>query len=314
MKNENIKSMILGAIIGDALGVPFEFIKRENLKLNPVVDMSGFGTHNQPKGTWSDDTSLTLCLIDTMINNDGKFDIWNFSMNASDWLIKNKFTSNGKVFDIGIATSNALIKFSTLNLHPSKCGGTSERDNGNGSLMRIHPLIIQLNKIDDINKRFNIVVEASSLTHNHVRSHLCCFFYIQFLIYLLNNYSKIDAYNSSCMDLLMIIDNLNLKNELINFDRILNNIYKLEEDLIYSSGYVVHTLEASLWCFFNSENYIETVLKAVNLGEDTDTVASISGAISGLFYGLEQIPKNWLDVIKKKEYIEDYSEKISKFV
>ncbi len=309
MSKINIPAMILGGAIGDALGVPVEFKSRGLLKQNPISDMIGFGTYDQPVGTWSDDTSLTLAFIETLINEKG-WDIDNFAINASDWAFKSKFTPHGKTFDIGMATSNALLKYHNNIAIPSLCGGTSESSNGNGALMRIHPLLV-LFIINDTNndERFEMIKEVSCLTHNHLISHISCFFYIQFLSYLLYE-SKEVSYIKAVDDLKSLL----LKDEYIEygpkFKILLNDIFLLEEDDIFSSGYVIHSIEASVWCFMNTDNYKDSVLKAVNLGDDTDTIGSITGVMSGLYYGMEEIPIDWLSKLKKLEYIREYANKL----
>jgi ADP-ribosylglycohydrolase len=147
-KNEsdiNLKDKIFGGILGlavaDALGVPVEFQSRESLRRNPVTDMRGYGTYNQPPGTWSDDTSLTLCLMDSLAKKgfDSRFprpDYSDIMQRLLAWIDNAEYTAHGEVFDVGIATRKALHRFRN-EIEPQVCGGTSERDNGNGSLMRI---------------------------------------------------------------------------------------------------------------------------------------------------------------------------------
>lgn len=311
--NNKIESMVLGAVVGDTLGVPVEFITRKELIINPVIDLREFGTHNQPIGTWSDDTSLTLALIDVIVNENG-WNIWNFAINASEWMNKAKYTANDKVFDIGIGTSVALNKFSNFDIHPSKCGGSEIKDNGNGSLMRIHPLLVVfINGELDLNERFLLIKDSSSLTHNHDISHISCFLYLQFLYYLINNEKKI-AYKKALIDLEKLFNNNDLNVYYNSFNRLRNDISLLEEDKIFSSGYVLHTLEASIWSFLNTNDYKEAVLKAVNLGDDTDTTGTVTGAIAGLYYNIDSIPNEWLNKIIKLDYIKEFANKLSKII
>lgn len=312
LKNK-IEGMVLGAVVGDALGVPVEFTPRVLLKQNPISDMIGYGTYDQPLGTWSDDTSLTLAFIEALITDKG-WDIEKFAINASDWAFKAKFTPYGKVFDIGIATSNALIKYHNNIAIASECGGTCESSNGNGALMRIHPLLVLfINNKTNNDKRFEMIKEVSCLTHNHVLSHISCFFYLQFLSYLLYE-SKENSYKKAVNDLKILL----LKDECVEytskFKILLDDIFLLEENDIFSSGYVIHSIEASVWCFMNSISYQEAVLKAVNLGNDTDTIASITGAMAGLYYGKEEIPSKWISSLAKSEYIISYTKKLSSII
>lgn len=311
---QKIESMIIGSVIGDVLGVPVEFYERKDLKLEPVVDMREYGTHNQPLGTWSDDTSMTLAFIDALCHKDG-WDVVNFAENCVEWYRNNKYTPHGSVFDIGIGTSRALDTYYSYRLHPSKCGISTINGNGNGALMRIHPIITLFLKEDlSINEKFNKIIETSYLTHNHNISHISCFFYIQFLLNILK-YDKIEAYNKTNEDLKILFEsNEELKTEELNFYKLMNNVYEESEENIYSTGYVIYSLEASIWSFMNTNNYKDAVLKAVNLGEDTDTIGAITGAISGLYYGMDNIPEEWINKLVKKDYIKSYANKISQLI
>lgn len=291
MKNL-VKSAIFGVCVGDALGVPVEFRSREQLKRSPVTKMRAMGTHRQPLGTWSDDSSLTLCLAESLCNG---YDLEDIALKFLQWYNTEIWTPHGNVFDIGIATSQSIHRISK-GISPTLCGGASEFDNGNGSLMRISPLLFYI-KDFSIEKRFDVVKEVSSITHGHIRSVISCFIYLEFLIEILNKSEKHEAYQKMQNKVKDFLNNNPIcsQNEMDLFDRILNNdISTFPEDEIKSSGYVLHSLEASLWCFLNSENYSEAVLKAVNLGEDTDTTAAITGGIAGIFYGLKIFPKNGL--------------------
>ena len=140
-----------------------------------------------------------------------------------------------------------------------------------------------------------------------------CFVYVIFAIELIKGKDKKEAYQYTQKTVLQFaeIQGFNPK-EIQLFDRVLkNDISEYHEDSISSGGYVLHSLEASLWCFLNSENYAEAVLKAVNLGEDTDTTGAITGGIAGLYYGFESIPKEWVDVLARKEDIEKLCEKLN---
>jgi ADP-ribosylglycohydrolase len=166
---------ILGLCVADALGVPVEFESRESLAMNPVTDMRGYGTHNQPSGTWSDDTSTTLCLTDSLT---GGLDYYNIMRKFRLWMDKGEYTPYGNVFDIGIATRKAIQRFAG-GTEPLMCGGTSEYDNGNGSLMRILPLVFYLiNRYKTEDDFFKCVHNVSSLTHAHKRSMIACGIYM----------------------------------------------------------------------------------------------------------------------------------------
>ncbi|AZA52689.1 ADP-ribosylglycohydrolase family protein [Chryseobacterium sp. G0201] len=304
----SVKAGIFGVCIGDALGVPVEFRSREQLKRSPVTKMRALGTHHQPAGTWSDDSSLALCLAESLCEG---YDLEDISLKFLQWYNAEIWTPHGRVFDIGIATRQAIYKISK-GYTPQLCGGTSEFDNGNGSLMRILPLLFYIKELP-IEQRFDKVKEISSITHAHIRSVISCFIYLEFLLEILNGAEKFEAYHKMKSTIKYFLDNNPIcsQSEMDKFERILNNnIFEYEEEKIGSSGYVLHSLEASLWCFLNSESYSEAVLKAVNLGEDTDTTGAITGGIAGIYYGFENIPEEWIAELVRKEDIENLCEKL----
>lgn len=296
MDQNPILAGILGVCVGDALGVPVEFVSREKLTTRPVIDMTGFGTHHQPPGTWSDDSSLTLCLVESLCHG---FDLSDIANNFSKWLNENHWTPRGQVFDIGVSTQIAINKIKEVS-HPQLAGGTSDQDNGNGSLMRILPLAFYVRKLDQQTK-FNIIAQVSSITHAHQRSIIACSIYIQMIIYLLQGNDKKEAYKKTQRS---ILDHFHDDTELIHFYRLLeNDITTYVEKEIKSSGYVVDTLEASIWSFLTTNNFKQALLRAVNLGEDTDTVGAVTGGLAGIHYGLKSIPAEWLNQLARKQDI-----------
>jgi ADP-ribosyl-[dinitrogen reductase] hydrolase len=299
---KDIESAILGFCVGDALGVPHEFKPRGYFKKNPVTGMEGYGTHNQPPGTWSDDSSMTLCTLDSLSNG---YDIDDLASRFLEWYQDGKYTPYGEVFDIGISTREALSRISN-GASPLVSGGRDERDNGNGSLMRILPLAFFLKDLEE-SDRFRIIGEVSSITHAHERSVLSCYAYAEFLTGLIHGMSIEDSMVGMRNGIRKCFGN---SREISNFERILNaDIISLNEDVIASSGYVVHTLEAALWSFVTTSDYRECVLRSVNLGNDTDTTAAVAGGIAGLYYGKDSIPSEWLSCLAGMEFITDLCRK-----
>lgn len=302
-KIRNIKSAILGHAIGDALGVPVEFCSREDLDTNPVTTMRGFGTFPYPAGTWSDDTSMTLASLDSLANG---IDYNDLMIKFCEWFENSKYTPSNEVFDIGNSTRKSLLAYLIKDVSPLECGQKSEWDNGNGSLMRIIPIILYLyySKLSSISisEKIGYVDNISSLTHAHIRSKMGCGIYTFILFELLNNKSKDSVYSGISKAYAFYKNNPESK----SYSRIFNgDIALLSRNEISGSGYIVDSLESSLWCLLTTNNYVECVLQAVNLGEDTDTTAAITGGLAGVMYGYESIPKEWLDILVKKDYIED---------
>lgn len=250
-----LRDCIYGLAVGDALGVPYEFRPRGTFE---CTDMIGYGTHGQPAGTWSDDTSMTLATCDS-IRELGHIDTADMRDKFVSWIARGEYTIDG-VFDYGGTTARAL--------HTGK-GGSGERDNGNGSLMRIAPLAF----IDATDEEIG---EVSAITHAHRTSTDACVIFVELMRDVMNNALPSWA--------------LHLKDA--------------PEHEIRSGGFVRDTLKAATWCFVNTNNYEECVLAAVNLGDDTDTTAAVAGALAGTAYGIDAIPQEWIDTLRGKELIE----------
>jgi len=309
LKKNVVKSVLYGVSVGDALGVPVEFNSRQSIMKNPVTDMIGYGTYNLPAGTWSDDSSLTFCLAEALTHG---FDLNIIGHNFVKWIRENYWTPYGSVFDVGIATRQAIARLAN-GVKPELAGGVDETDNGNGSLMRILPLVFYL--LDKpITERYVITKKVSSLTHGHVRSVIACFYYLEFAKELLEGKDKFEIYRNLQSEITNHLTLLSIDPKEIGiFNRLLkSNIHELAENQIQSSGYVLHTLEASIWCLLTTENYKEAVLKAVNLGDDSDTTGAVTGGLAGLLYGFESIPSNWIEQIARKDDIDDLAERLLK--
>lgn len=299
---------IFGFCIGDILGVPVEFSSRDERDNDEVKELRGYGTYNQPFGAWSDDSSLTFCLMDAV--NKG-FSLEKLADNFVKFYKKGKFTPEGHVFDIGISTMSAVEKMAA-GKEPLKCGGSLESDNGNGSLNRILPAAFLRKKFDNDKDFIRFIEDISSLTHGHDRAKLACIIYTVFASELIEGKEKMEAYdqtidfvNKNCLE--------NYKDELEVYKNILTKeIITFDREKIKSTTYVVDTLDAVFWLFFNSEGYKESVLKAVNLGGDTDTIAAITGGICGIYYGYESIPDEWIQTAIKKHKIKNMTEEFSK--
>ena len=313
---EHITGGILGLAIGDALGVPVEFNGRGTLQNRPVVDMREYGSHHQPRGTWSDDSSLAFCLAETLVQG---YDLQDLANRFVNWYNHSYWTPYGHVFDVGIATSHAIHRLENGG-EPTKAGGKDVSSNGNGSLMRILPLLFFI-KDKPIEERFNIVRDVSSLTHGHIRSIIACFYYLEFAKMLLEGIEKYTVFEKTkeLVNTFLKDNHIAEQKEIDVFHRLLINpigeyeirpIYDFKESEIYSSGYVLHTLEASIWCLLKSNSYSETVLKAVNLGDDTDTTGAVAGGLAGILYKEYGIPELWRQQLVKSEEIRDLAIKL----
>lgn len=267
----SLRDAVYGTAVGDALGVPFEFGWRGEFE---CVDMVGYGTHDKPAGTWSDDTSMLIATCDSIRAKRGRVDIDDMRARYISWMEKGRYTPDGQVFDIGTTVSTALIEGT---------GCKSEKSNGNGSLMRIVPLAFT--EATDAE-----IAAVSAITHAHLISVTACIMYVHIARSLLSGVALDEAIGRHAI-------------ACEPFGRI-RNIASVPEEQIESSGYVIHTLEASLWCLLNTSSYRECVLKAVNLGRDSDTTACVAGALAGIIYGFDAIPSEWIDRLRAKEKID----------
>lgn len=302
-----IKAVVFGHAIGDALGVPVEFIPREKLDKTPVTDMLGYGIYPVPAGAWSDDTSMSLCALDSLAN--GKLDYDEIMRNFDRWYNHDEFTPTDWMFDVGTTCSYAIDNYVVGKMPYDECGLSADDSNGNGSLMRIHPFVLFAEYTDRGDEMIDIIDEASSLTHAHRRSLVGCGIYAFILRAIMKNQSK-DAVYSGLAEAKEYYEG---ESELKHYSRLFSPDFALtDRSDIKSTGYVVHTLEAAVWCLLTTESYEECVMKAVNLGEDTDTVAAVAGGLAGAMYGFDAIPKKWRDGILKKEFIEEMCERAYK--
>ena len=304
---QKIYNTLYGAIVADALGVPVEFQDRDYLKQNPVTDMIGYRTYNLPKGSWSDDSSMTLGFAES-IGRLGKIDYDDIMQNFLDWYKKAKFTPDHHVFDIGRTCQSAIENF-RKGTKALDCGLSDERSNGNGSLMRIAPLPFYLfimygAQAMDKEESFELIHNISKLTHAHPISLIGCDIYCAIMLEIINGTKKSEILPKALPKIGAFVRNHpEFEDALSKYERITHQSFaSLPENGIKSTGYIVDSLEAALWCFLTTDNYRDCVLKAVNLGYDTDTVACIAGSIAGLYYG--DIPDEWINSIRNKKLVD----------
>lgn len=318
-ERESIASGIFGMAVADAVGVPAEFMSREELRAHPVTDMIDGGAHQQAAGTWSDDTSMALCLAFSIAQQKG-VDADDIMKRFCDWYKNGAYSPHGRCFDIGMTVTKALSRY-TQGIPPQECGGEGVQDNGNGSLMRVLPLIYYLlarygSRFGEQDEAMRCIDLVSSLTHRHPISRVACGIYLNIAARLLLGDAIPDAIQRGVDTALdWYASHEGYEDGLDCWARIRTTaaFKTLTEDRIKSDGYVVDTLEAALWCLLNSKNYRDCVLKAVNLGSDTDTVAAVVGGLAGIHYGLSGIPSGWLDGIEGKKLLNNCCDSLAVF-
>ena len=301
-RQQRIIGGLWGAVAGDALGVPVEFKSRGEVQANPVTGMRGHGTHNQPPGTWSDDSSLLLCAADSLLHRE--FDMNDMGAHFVEWYKEGLWTPWNRVFDIGATTSEALARIAT-GVRAEMAGSDGQYSNGNGSLMRILPVaqrFAQLPTKDLLDR----VHRASSITHRHIRSQMACGYYSLVVQSLLTGANAHEAFEYGRHAFLAFYDADPYWAVELDYFRLAtaSDLKARPESEIDSGGYVVHTLTASLWCLLTTDNYRDCVLKAVNLGGDTDTTGCVAGGLAGVAYGFHSIPPEWIRQLARHEELQ----------
>ena len=306
MKN-NWTNGIMSVIVGDALGNPVQFMSRDKvMQRGLVTGMEAGGVFHMPAGCWTDDGSMTLATLDSILQT-GKIDPDDIMKKFIEWDRDGKYTPTGKAYDQGITCTEALYSY-RKGKKWDRCGKTGENANGNGALMRIMPvcLFAAYQQFTDSLSDFKAVMMAQHvtlMTHNHLRACTASGLYYFMCRELLRD-------NDGCSFRELLQKGLDagvqfyqehdLDDELGHFARIrdLEALAQIPSEQIRSSGYVIHTIEAALWSLVTEENLPDSLLKAVNLGLDTDTTAAIAGGLAGLYYGKAAIPEEWLQTVR----------------
>ena len=268
-----LRDAIYGVAVGDALGSPVQFMERGSYP--KVTEMLYCRIFKKKAGTWTDDTSLTLALCDS-IKQCGTIDIADIYKKFNRWLRSGKYTQDGRAFDVGRTC------FTAIATHKGKDDIMS---NGNGSLMRIVPLAF----VEGISDRQ--IEEVSAVTHAHAISREACRIYVHIAMDLKNGASLQDAVDENVRETSSVFERL-------------SDIKNCHVDEIKATGYVVDTLEASLWCLLNTSSFRDALETAVNLGGDTDTIGAVTGGLAGIFYGIEGIPEEWIKALRKPKMID----------
>ncbi|WP_423363515.1 ADP-ribosylglycohydrolase family protein [Mycoplasma sp. P36-A1] len=290
MKYEDrIKGMLYGLIVGDALGAQVENAVRGTFY---VSDMIGRGDFDYPAGTWSDVSSMSLCLVENIIDEGDASDLMDKFLSFYE---EGHLTPFDKSFDVGPKLIDAFMRYKLEGVAASEAGGNSYYENGNGALMRISPLVPEFIKLEyDFDTRFSKMQEITHLTHRNPISDLGCIIYLEIIRNIYLGYNKDDSLENTRNT---IIEHLSYSPYLENFDSfnyLFTAAYEFESiNNIKASGYIVESLEAVIFCFYNFNNYTDCILNAINLGLDTSTTGSVTGALAGSYYGIEDVPLKW---------------------
>jgi ADP-ribosylglycohydrolase len=311
-KRERILGGLWGSLVGDALGVPVEFKDRATVQADPVKDMRGFGSHKQPAGTWSDDSSLLLCSTDSLLRHD--FDTQDMGMRFVRWYQEELWTPLGKVFDVGVATSRAITRIAG-GMRAELAGGDDQFSNGNGSLMRIIPVALRFAG-QPTKQLLDRIHRASAITHRHPRSEMACGLFALVVRQLLEGKAPANAFEDGLSAFRAFYEPDPWWGAEFDYFQLLlaGDLARRSESEIDSGGYVIHTLAASLWSLLTTSSFKECVLKAVNLGSDTDTTGCVAGGLAGTYYGLSTIPREWLDALARRDEVESLFDRFAECI
>ena len=294
---DKYKGTLLGLAIGDALGTTLEFLEKEDLDGKLHTEIIGLGKLNLNKGDWTDDTSMALCLAESLISCQS-FDAYDQMNKYVKWYKEGYMTPNGKCVDIGMGTLRAL-SFYQITKNPYLFG--DENSLGNGSIMRLAPIpMFFYPNIEDTLKYSSL---SSKMTHP---GELCLQSCKALALIIFNAFE-----GKNKEDMLDIIDPEIYGITDFEVCHILKGSYKEKsEDDIKNSGFVLDTLEAALWAFYTTDSFEDALIKAVNLCGDADTIGAVCGQIAGAYYGVDNIPERWLSVLTAREMIKEKAQEL----
>ncbi len=291
-KNRSVGA-IVGLAIGDALGAPIQFRRRDTY--DHVSGYTSGGTYSLDPGYWTDDTSMALCLAETLLRT-ASYDPVDFGNRLVRWVDEGYNSSLPKCFDIGQTTLRAIGAFKR-NGH-EECGVTGEWAGGNGSIMRLAPVPVFFQEQPAMADKISVL--QGMLTHNHEVPIDGCRLLSKILINGFQTGNKEAALNS--------VDGVDVT---YNISHVRDRAYeKKVRDDIKSDGYVVSTLEAAMWTIWKTDNFQDALLLAVNLGDDADTVGAVAGQIAGAIYGFDNIPPDWVSGLIESPRIIELGEQL----
>ena len=296
--NSKLEGCLLGLAVGDALGCTLEFKKPGTFE--PITTIEGGGVHKLEAGKWTDDTSLALCLAQSLIDCKG-FDAKDQMQKYCKWDEEGYMSSTGKCFDIGNTTLKALNKFRET--AEPYAGLTEDSSAGNGSIMRLAPIPMYYSNNPE--EALKYAALSSKTTHANIMCVDACRYMAGIIVGLLNGENKETVLST----LYSPVKNYFEEEPLCAvIQEIANGSFKTKQPPeIIGTGFVVKSLEAALWAFYNADNFREGALKVVNLGDDADTTGAVYGQIAGSFYN---IPQDWIDIITMKNKIMDITHKL----
>ncbi|TQF09413.1 ADP-ribosylglycohydrolase family protein [Myxococcus llanfairpwllgwyngyllgogerychwyrndrobwllllantysiliogogogochensis] len=305
-REERIEGGLLGLLVGDALGVPYEFHPSERIPSADAIEFeppAGFGRSHPdvPPGTWSDDGAHALCLLDSLLYQ-GRLDLEDLGRRLVNWREWGYLAVDGQVFDVGIQTDRALSMF-RAGVPGTSSGPSGQQDNGNGSLMRVLPLALWHRGTDA--ELASDAMLQSLVTHGHLRSRVCCALYC---LWARRALEGLDRPWDAALEAFRALhpEGTEARTELD--DAVLPR--GAEDTPGRGSGYVVDCLRSARDCVAAGGGYEQVVRAAVRLGNDTDTTAAVAGGVAGVLLGARAIPERWRSALRGRELLEPLLRKL----
>ncbi len=301
---EKIRSALYMGIVGDTLGVPAEPTPTHDSSLCSVKNLLGYGRFDQPQGTWSDDTSMVLCTMESLCRG---YDLDDLGNTFCKWLFESYWTPYGHVVDCGVTTFLALESLKSGTTTASTSGQVSEDDNGNGCLMRILPAALYFRNLP-FDSFLDTIHDIAGITHAHPRSKIACGVYATFVRFLLSSdHPKAELYETAMEASSTYYDQREaFRPQLQFFARVLSGqLLSMPRQMMSNSGYVVDTLESALWCFLHHDSAAEVIMAAASMGLDTDTNGMAAGGLAGIRYGVSDLCLHWSESLARRTEIQN---------
>ena len=312
------RNALLGQAVGDAFGVPVEFLSRAEVRALDLTGMTGADAEPRldsrwgaliPKGSWSDDTSMTVASMASFAASGGEPDYEDQMRRFTRWWDRGEYCCLSYPFGLGGNVDASMRRFRS-GVPALECGGKRLMDNGNGALMRILPFSLYcIFRGLGPAETAAVTGDGSAITHGHAISRMCCFIWTEFLREIAEGrgvdgaVARIEGlpyrewFSAETADAVAFVTEKRVRD--------------LTESAIGETGYVVDSLYAALYAMIRGRDYESCIRTAVGLGYDTDTDAAVTGTAAGILYGAEGIPERWLAALRGRRLLEDAAERFS---
>ena len=314
VNRDHVRALLYGLAVGDALGLPAELRQRAELARNPVTDLVGHGTHDQPAGTWSDDTALALCQAEALAER-VPVEVEKFVADMHEMLLRwyedAEWTARGTHFDLSLAMRTALMYLES-GVDPAELPEFVEHAHGNGALVRCLPLAL-VGRGRTPTEVVELVGAVSSLTHPHPVAKLTAAYGVLLSTHLMAGHAPAAAVAATRADLAQVLASSRPSEATrARLARLLEGeLAQRAPDELNAAGDAADCLEVALWCLLNTGDFRSAVLHAANLGDDADSNSALTGGLAGLAYGSAAIPGGWVQQLARSADIAELADRLA---